>query len=198
MIRLPNDYDNARGFDGNALPQLTPGGHICRIQGARVEQSRNGKDMLVIAFDIAEGGEFDGYFKERYDRSAKYDVNAKWPGIFRTTILNSEGGTNGYFKGFIEAVEASNNGYNFKATGGDEQTLKGKCVGFNFGEEEYENRYGEIKTSVKPAYAISAAKVREGVAPPAKKLLDATKRYAQSGGQGDAGCFTDYNEELPF
>lgn len=171
MIPIPRDYDSARGFDGSNGPQLTPGGHICRIQAVRVEQSRSGKDMLVVAFDIAENGEFDGYYKARYDRARGFDANAKWPGVFRVTLLNSEGKTNGFFKGFIEAVEGSNSNYNFKATNGDEQSLRGKLVGFNFGEEEYcQQSTGEIKTSVKPSYAVSVARVREGVIPPAKKL----------------------------
>ncbi len=206
MIPIPRDYDSARGFDGSSGPQLTPGGHICRIQGVRVEQSRSGKDMLVVAFDIAENGEFDGYYKARYDRARGFDANAKWPGVFRVTILNGEGKTNGFFKGFIEAVEDSNSGYNFKATNGDEQSLRGKMVGFNFGEEEYcQQSTGEIKTSVKPSYAVSVARVHEGVIPPAKKLYKPqsstfpTYTPANEQMRMDTNGFTEVDDdELPF
>lgn len=209
MIPIPHDYDNARAFDGTGGPQLTPGGHICRIQGVRLEKTqKTNKDMLVVAFDIAEGSEFDGYFRKRFERSSGFNSNAKWPGVFRCTLLNATGDTNGFFKGFIEALEASNPGYNFKATKGDEQQMKGKLVGFNFGEEEYEpqNSPGEVRVSVKPAYAISVAKVREGVIPPAKKMLNSTGSYGQpapSGarpvGQPDAQGFQEVeDDELPF
>lgn len=216
MIPIPRDYDNARSFDGTGGPQLTPGGHICRIQAVRVEKTKQtNKDMLVVAFDIAEGSEFDGYFKARYERACGFNNDAKWPGVFRCTLLNGEGKTNGFFKGFIEAVEDSNPNYNFKATNGDEQALKGKLVGFNFGEEEYErtdNQTGEIKkaVSVKPAYAISVARVREGIAPPPKKLLATGGGAPQYGnqfsnqstrpvGQPDAQGFQEVeDDELPF
>ncbi|MBR2226726.1 MAG: hypothetical protein IJ893_02535 [Bacteroidales bacterium] len=209
MIPIPRDYDTARSFDGTGGPTLTPGGHICRIQGVRVEKSKTGKDMLVVAFDISEGSEFDGYYKARFERSSGFRKDAKWPGVFRVTLLNANGDTNGYFKGFIDALEDSNTGYNFKASKGDEQQMKGKLVGFNFGEEEYEytdRQTGEIKigTSCKPAYAISVARVREGVIPPAKKLLNNGNVNASAGGmrpvgQPDAQGFQEVeDDELPF
>lgn len=209
MIQIPHDYDTAQAAGINA-PRLTPGGHICRIQGVRVEKTKNtNKNMLVVAFDIAERSEFDGFFKAKFERSSRFNSKAKWPGVFRVTILNAQGGTNGFFKGFIEAVEDSNNGYNFKATNGDEQTLKGKYVGFNFGEEEYEytdQQTGEIKVGIscKPAYAVSVARVNEGIAPPPRKLLNSSSPQsnalsARPVGQPDVQGFQEVeDDELPF
>ena len=205
MIPIPRDYDTARAFDGTGGPQLTPGGHICRIQGVRLEKTRNtNKDMLVVAFDIAEGSELDGYYKARFERSSGFRRDAKWPGVYRCTLLNANGDTNGFFKGFIEALEDSNTGYSFKASKGDEQQMKGKYVGFNFGEEEYEytdRQTGEIKvgTSVKPAYAISIARVHEGIAPPLKKPLERRSSSTRIVGQPDAQGFQEVeDDELPF
>ena len=199
MIPIPNDYDSARSF-GSAQPQLTPGGHICVIQGARMEKSRTGKDMLVVAFDIQEGSEFDGYFRERFARAYQFNSAAKWPGVFRVLILNGQGQTNGFFKGLIEALEASNAGYDFKATGGDEARMKGLTVGFNFGEEEYE--YSDRKTgapsvgvSCRPAYAVSVERVREGIVPPPRKTLETTGLTPPPA----PGGFTEAPDEaLPF
>lgn len=200
MIQIPNDYDSARGYDGSAAPRLTPGGHICRIHGARVEQSRNGNDMLVVAFDIVEEGEFNGYFQRRFERAKSYNAYANWPGVFRTAILTADGKTNGYFKGFIEAVEASNAGYSFRQSGGNEAMLKGKLVGFNFGEEEYRSPIdNSVKTAVKPFYAVSVAKVREGIAPPAKKLMADAGSAPRPIGQPDANGFQPVEDnDLPF
>ena len=199
MIQIPNDYDSARGYDGSAL-QLTTGGHICRIRGARVEQSRSGNDMLVVAFDVVEEGEFNGYFQRRFERAKSYNAYANWPGVFRTTILTEDGRTNGYFKGFIVAVEASNAGYSFHQSGGNEALLKGKLVGFNFGEKDYRSPIdNSVKTAVKPFYAVSVAKVREGIAPPAKKLLADAGSAPRPVGQPDANGFQPVEDDkLPF
>lgn len=165
-MKLPNDYDNAPAKYGNSAVKLTPGGHICRIHSATVETSRTGNDMLVVAYDIYEGSEFDGFFRRKFDGSVQYRSNAKWPGVFRVNLLNSRGLTNGFFKGFIESVEKSNSGFNFRATGADESKLAGKLVGFNFGEEEFMGRDGTPQTVVKPRYAVSVDHVRQGIEPP--------------------------------
>lgn len=200
MIQIPNDYDSARAYDGSAAPRLTPGGHICRIRGTRVEQSRSGSDMLVVAFDIIEEGEFNGYFQRRFERAKSYNAYANWPGVFRASILTADGRTNGYFKGFIEAVEASNASYSFRQSGGNETMLNGKLVGFNFGEEDYRSSIdNSVKTAVKPFYAVSVAKVRDGIAPPAKKLLADANSTPRPVGQPDAGGFQQVeDDELPF
>lgn len=198
MIRKPADYDTARIADGSQQTQIEPGGHICRIQGARMTKSRSGKDMLEIAFDIHEGGPFDGYYKARHERATNFDVDAKWPGIFRVVTENNDGTTNGYFKGLITAVEKSNPGYKFWTTGGDEVTLKGKMVGFNFGAEEYlrtDRLTGlpVVAVSIKPAYAISVATVKEGIEPPPMKKLPEDQRPAA----GDA-FVEDDSTDVPF
>lgn len=197
MIGIPNDYDSAKSYDGKgSFDALPAGGHVCKIIGARAAKSRNGNDMIEVAFDIAEGGEFDGKFKDRFDYLRKSKPDAKWPngGMFRTAILNKDGATSGYFKGLITSVEESNPGYSFKATGGNEDTLKGKLVGFNFGEEEYKGNDGNIHTSVKACYAVSVARVREGIDPPPKKPY----KPSQSEIMASQGFTETVDDELPF
>lgn len=194
MIKLGNDYDQARAYDGQGFEALPVGPHICRILEARAEKSREGADMIVVAFDIAENGEYDGYYKQQYERRVGYNVEAKWPGVFRTVVLTREGKTSGYFKGLITSVEESNAGYGFRAAGCEETTLKGKLVGFNFGEEEWRKQDGSVGVAVKPFYAVSVQKVREGMEPPQRKALN--DQQAQMERRG----FTrvDDDSELPF
>lgn len=170
MIKLPSDYAQARAYDGSDFPKLTPGGHICRTRNVTLSKSRKGNDMLIADFDIVENGELQHYYQRRFDYSSRYNDNAKWPGKYYMPITNADGTTNTRFKGFITAIEESNAGYRFD---GNELTLQDKLLGFNFGEEEYEpqNSPGEIRISVKPAYAVSVARVREGVVPPPIKRL---------------------------
>lgn len=197
MIGIPNDYDSAKSYDGKgSFDALPAGGHICKIVGARAAKSRNGNDMIEVAFDIYDGGDFDGKFKDRFDYLRKSKPDAKWPngGMFRTAILNKDGATSGYFKGLITSVEESNPGYSFKATGGNEDTLKGKLVGFNFGEEEYKGNDGNIHTSVKACYAVSVARVREGIDPPPKKPY----KPSQSEIMASQGFTETIDSELPF
>lgn len=190
MINVASDYDSARAYGGSGAPYLTPGGHICRILGARQEKAKSGADMIVIAFDISEGGEFDGYFAKRHERSKDFNADAKWPGIFRTSIMTRDGKTNSYFKGLIVAVEESNTGYSFKAANFDESTLKGKMVGFNFGIEEYMGRDGSIRETVRASWAVSVSRVLEGIEPPKRKTYNPPA--------GSAEGFTEVHEKLPW
>lgn len=166
-----HDYATARAFTGEN-ERLTVGGHICQIRGARCDVSRSGKEMLVLAFDIKEGGEFDGFYKRMFDRIKNFNSDAKWPGCYYTVTTNNDGGTNPMFKGLITCIEESNPGYKWDW---NENTLNGKIVGFNFGEEEYLHQStGEIRTNVKPVFPAPAAKVREGLTPPEVKRLNNT------------------------
>lgn len=181
MINLPRDYSTAKAYDGTSGPKLTPGGHICRTRTVLLTKSKTGNDMLVADFDIVEEGDFRDYYKRQYEYRIRYNQNASWPGRYYMPIANSDGTTNTRFKGFVTAIEESNPGYRFN---GDEQGLQGKLLGFNFGEEEYcVESTGEIKTTVKPAYAVSVAKVREGVIPPAKKPYTPPGASGNTGGQ---------------
>lgn len=197
---LPNDYDSAKSYDGKGSFEALPaGGHICKIIGARTAKSRNGNDMIEVAFDIAENGPYDGKFQDRFDSLRKNKADAKWPngGMFRTALTTRDGKTSGYLKGLITSIEESNPGYNFKATGCDEGTFKGKLVGFNFGEEEYMGSDNKLHTSVKAAYAVSIQTVREGIEPPQKKSYAPSQAATMT-----ARGFTEVSEEelpeLPF
>ena len=193
---LPNDFDKAKAYDGKGgFTPLPAGGHICKIVGARETKSKNGNDMVEVAFDIAEGSDFDGRFQERFNSMRAQRADAKWPngGMFRTSVLTSDGKTSGFFKGLITAIEESNPGYSFKATC-DVNTMKGKTIGFNFGEEEYMGNDGKVHTSVKAAYAVSVQTVREGIEPPKKK------EYKPRPGDMAAQGFTEVETppDLPF
>ena len=194
---LPNDFNTAKpyGAQGSFSP-LPIGPHVCRIVGARAGKFSTGADMIEVAFDIAEGGPDDGRFQERFDELRKADPKAKWPngGMFRTGLTTRDGRTSGYFKGLITSIEESNPGYSFQGSGANENTLKGKLVGFNFGEEEYKGNDGNIKTAVKAFYAISVQTAREGIEAPQKKA------YKPRPGESMAAQgFTEVeNEPLPF
>lgn len=146
-------YDQAQAFSGE-YEKLEPGGYVCRIIKVTAEEKAYGT-LLRIGFDIVEG-DHAGYYKRTYDRKAKDNAAAKWPGMYYQTIKADD---LKYFKGFMTAIEESNPGYKWNW---DENTLKGKLFGGIFGEEEYEGNDGKVHTSVKCQWVRSIETVRSG------------------------------------
>lgn len=194
MIAKPNDWETAPAYTGEGR-SLTPGGHIARILGMKQEAARNtGKPMLVVSFDIEEGSEYDGFFKQAHTEKKKFDQNAKWQGVIRYMLYAKDGmSTNSFFKGFISSVEESNPGWNWNW---DERSVTGKLVGLVFGEEEYRKTDGGIGVSVKAQQARSVKAIRDGVSvPERKKLKKEPQGYAPFDPNAD---FTQAEEPLPW
>lgn len=177
MNPTPN-YANTQASTGE-YEKLPVGGHICQIRGARCENSKSGKEMLVLAIEIHENSQYDGYYKRSYDRIKGYNADAKWPGVYYQVTTDKDGNTSPMFKGLITAIEESNPDYKWNW---NEISLQGKLVGFNFGEEEYiQQSTGEVKTNVKPMFPASVARVREGLIPPAIKKANNAAKPQQGG-----------------
>lgn len=193
MIAKPNDWETAQAYTGES-ESLAPGGHIVRIMNMRQEMSRNNKPMLVVSFDIDEGGEYDGFYKRAHATKKKFDQNAKWGGVIRYMLYAKDGmSTNSFFKGFVSAVEESNPGYKWNW---DERSMANKMVGMVFGEEEYRKNDGGIGVSVKAQQARSVQAIRDGVSvPERKKLKNKPQGYAPF--DPNAG-FTQAEEPLPW
>lgn len=206
-MNVGKGYDNAQAYEGGAFPKITPGGHICRIMNASVAKAKTGREMLNAAFDIEEGSELDGYYAKSYDNRRKFAGNGdlKWPGVYSVTITDNDGNTSGYLKGLINAVEQSNPPYNFKSTNFDEKTLAKKLVGLVFGPEEYEKQQsGEIVVIVKPQYAVSVQRVKDGIEPPPLKKIKRNNQYGAPQSYGapqtaSAPAYTEVDDgDLPF
>lgn len=184
-MELPKDYEQTQGFTGE-YETLEPGGYVCVIKSARVEKTKTNKDMLVIAFDIAEGEEKAGFYQRKFDDDTRDEK--KWQGVHRIMVLDNEGKCNKFFKGFTTSIEASNPGYKFT---GDEASLKGKKFGGLFGKEEYENVFGERKMAIKLRYIRSVNGIKEAKTPEDKLLPQ----------KSDTSFETDFvadSDDLPF
>lgn len=193
-MRVPSDYATAPAQMGGEFEKLPVGGHVCKILNAKVEQSRNGLDMLVLAIEIVDGNALDGFYKRAYERAKQYRPDAKYPGVYRSTVTKQDGTTNPMFKGLMTAIEKSNSGYTWNW---NETTLTGKFVGFNFGEEEFLTQQGEVRTNVKPRFPATVEDVRKGdmVAPALKKLGNTETRI---GGNQFQMVSPTEDDELPF
>lgn len=137
-FKKPKDYDNVRIGGEKILPA---GGYICRIIKAAETESKAGRPMIKVIFDI-EDGEYAGYFREKFDawKAASEDpAEVKWPfaGTKWILLFDNEGGTNRDFKSFCTALEDSGTEV-WKNDMIDAARLKDAKVGVIFRREEHE------------------------------------------------------------
>ena len=185
-MNKPQNYDETQAATGE-FESLEPGGYICVIKKAVVEKTQNGdKEVMRIAFDIAEGEKKD-FYKRKFDERLQTDTQAKWPGVFSQL---TEGESLKFFKGVITSIEASNPGFKFDF---DETKLAGKRFGAIFGREQYEGNDGNLKFSTKIRWIRSVDKIKSGdFKIPEDKLLP------QQNNNNPANWNTVDDANLPF
>lgn len=125
-----NEIQEAKTFE-----RLPVGGYVCAIKA--VEDVPD-KQYLKIYFDIVKG-EKKGYFQNEYDRDTRPQKKWAQAGTFIRSYKDSAASM---FKGFINAVEASNKNFTWNW---DEKSLVKKYVGLVIGEEEYVNQKGAVR-----------------------------------------------------
>lgn len=146
MITKGSDYDQTRAF-GDTIAFPPKGGYVCRILSAEEKNSKNGKPMVHIAFDIIEG-EYKDFFMNLFKRRKDDSENpseVKYPFEGQSWVMVNDyedpSKTSSKFKGFCTALEESGtvvwNGDTFM-TG----NLKGAEVGIIFQntESEYKDK----------------------------------------------------------
>lgn len=135
-MQKPNNYDNTQS--GSDFTPIRLGGHHLVIKKVEETKSKNGKDMIIVAFDMASGDDQEGYFMKAFTEDIRPDK--KWPRAGRQYILvnDNDGNCSRSFKSFITSVEKSNNG--FTTTWGDKfaAQFKDKKIGGVFGQVENE------------------------------------------------------------
>lgn len=186
-------YNEAQAYTSQEREELPLGGHICKILKARVDKLDNGSEVLVLAFDIAEGSSSDGFYERQFERAKEYDPNtAKWKGTFRQFVPKGDGSdkdkkTMGFFKGLTTSIEASNPGYKFDF---DEKKLVGKLFGGVFGRKEYDYM-GKRGFFTQCTYIRSTKNIFDA-AIPEDKLLPQSSSYS-------ANTVEDISDDdLPF
>ena len=170
--------------------RVTPGGYVCVI--TNVEDVPE-KEYLRIEYDIADG-KLKDYYRSLYNNRGFWGAS---------TIKSYKDSALPFFKGFITAVENSNNGYHWD---NDESKLVGKKVGFVLGEEEYEGRDGDVKTRLYVASIHSVQKImqKEFKVPALKKFKGNSGSYRSQSAQIPAGDASDFaprevaDDECPF
>ena len=177
-MKKPRNYDNAEKYTEGR--RLEAGGYICKIINVKEQVSKNGNDMLVLAFDIAEG-EFKDFYKEGYEKNTSEDK--KWRGNFYMMVPPEDAERDNWqlrrFKTNISKFEESNNGYHFDWE--HPEKLKGLLIGMLFGEEEYIDNNGSNRFSTKPVKIELVETIKSGdFEVPATKYLDSAPTTAPS------------------
>ena len=163
MKRIEN-WENIQ--ESTSFKRLTPNGYICKI--LKVEDDPE-KEYLKIYFDIFKGDD-KGYFKKQYDGDTRKEK--KWPNA-GTFIRSYKDSAASMFKGFTNAVEKSNKGYQWDF---DEKTLVNKVVGLIIADEQYQNQKGQVRVRNYVAAVRSVETIEKGEYEiPALKELTTTK-----------------------
>lgn len=193
-INKPNNYENIQ-IGGDFTP-VNLGGHHLVVMNVREQQSKSGKDMIVVSFDFSNKDEQAGYFTQAYNDDIRADK--KWPHQATQYIMteDTDGNCSRGLKTFITCVENSNPG--FEPNWGENfcASFKGKELGGVFGEVESEYN-GKINMRNEMRWFISAEKVADANIPDAKYL--ANKSAAQpTTDNGFVNIPDGMDGELPF
>lgn len=178
MMNKPANWDSVEAITGE-YKKLPAGGYVCSIVRAECTKSKNGKEMLKLAIDIAEGEYKDFYLNQYLQEQERNKEQAKWRCSYYQL---TEGDSMGRFKGMLLNIEKSNPGYKWNW---NEKSLEGKLFGGVFREEEYINRNGGLSTAVK-LISIRPVEGITDIEPPAKKVLE------------NNNLAENFGEEIPF
>ena len=81
-MQKPNNYDNTTTGD---FTPVTPGGHHLIIKKVEESQTKTGKDMIIVAFDMAAGDSQPNYVSKLFADDIRPDK--KWPRVGRQYIV---------------------------------------------------------------------------------------------------------------
>lgn len=170
MIKKPEKYDDIQ-VNEDYTP-ISLGGHKGIIMGVEEYTSpMTNNTSLKVSVDTDKNDTQPSYFAEQYKNDTRPDK--KWSNsAIKYVSLGEEENQVKMLKGFLTAVENSNNGFKYDWNKEVSQ-LKGKKVGIVFGLEEYQNQQGETKTRSKLTQFRSIDKM-DNIKIPKVKLLDGT------------------------
>lgn len=170
--------------DGD-FDKLPAGPYVAVITEATDNET---KQYVEIVYDIAEG-EHKGYYSDDWGKSHPYAHHIFMS--YKDTAL-------GMLKGRLEAIQASNPGFDAFAAwdAGRLDMFRGRLVGINLQEEEYERTDGDTGVRLNVVQVVDAQRVRDGlVKTRERKTLDAKKAHVPTT-KTEKDAFN--NVDIPF
>ena len=167
-MNKPSNYENVSTGD---FTPVTPGGHHLIIKQVKEQQSKSGKEMLVVAVDMAPNDQQPLYMSKLFEGDTRPEK--KWPhaGTIYVVSTDNSGQCTKNFKTFITSFEHSNGCQVVWDTGAKfTKQFAGKKIGGVYGivEEEYN---GERKKRCLLRWCCDDSKA-EGAKVPDPKLMD--------------------------
>ena len=174
MIEKPNLYDEVEV--NQDFERMELGGHKGIIKSVEKYTSQmSGNTSLKVQVDTDKDDKQPNYYQKQYDSDDRSDK--KWStGATKYVSLKQDENCVRMLKGFITAVENSNNGFTYDWKKDIEQ-LVGKKVGLVFGLEQYEDQEGKIKTATKLNQFRSLDKVEDTKIPKVRLIDGSTIDY---------------------
>lgn len=171
ILKKADNYDEI--VVNQDFERLELGGHkgiIKKVEEYTSPVSHN--TSLKVEVDTDKDDKQPNYYQEQFDNNT--NSNKKWStGATKYVSLKEDDNCIKMLKGFITAVENSNNGFTYDWNKDIEKQLIGKKVGLIFGLEEYQDQEGNTKTATKLTQFRSLDKV-DNAKIPKVKLLDGT------------------------
>ena len=146
------------------------------------------RQYVEALYDIAEG-EHKGYYSTNWGK--EHPLAHRIVLSYRDTAL-------GMLKGRLEAIQSSNPGFDAFAAwdAGRLDMFRGRLVGINLQEEEYERNDGDTGVRLNVVQVVDAQRVRDGlVKTRERKTLDAKKAHVPTT-QSEKDAFN--NVDIPF
>lgn len=179
------NWGNVQSSSDGGFSPLPAGPYVARI----TEMTDNPtKEYVEVVYDIAEG-EHAGYYSDDWGKSHPYAHHF---------FMSYKDSALGMLKGRLEAIQASNPGFDPFAAwdAGRTDMFVRRLVGINLQEEEYRRNDGEVGTRMNVCQIVDAQRVRDGKVKPRPK-----KALGGGGGRASAPSIRSqdaYTGEIPF
>lgn len=184
----PAGYDEVEA--GGEYTPIELGGHKLIIKSIE-EVDKGGYSYLKVRFDTAPDDRQPNYYAEQYKNDTR-EVK-KWGGVATIFPTDREGRTSKTFKQFCTSIERSNN-IKIQWGAGFEGSIVNKVIGGVFGEEEYINGNGDIKTARKLFWWRSTDSIADAKIPDKRTV----EKPADNNDTGWMNIPDGIDEELPF
>ena len=179
-------------IDGD-FQQLPAGGYVAKIIDM-VDNEK--KEYVELVWDIAEG-EFAGRYSDKWGQEHPYAHHL---------FLSYKDAALPMLKGRLEAIEASNRGFDPFAAwdAGRLDMFRGRLLGINLQEEEYESNDGKVRTRMNVCQVLPVDDVLQGkVRVREKKTLDGVAKPSKGSTSAapvpSSGSYAPVNEDdIPF
>lgn len=178
------NWGNVSASSDGDFERLEPGPYVAKVV---TMTDKPEKEYVELVYDIAEGPRA-GFYSDDWGLQHPYAHHVFLS--YKDTAL-------GMLKGRLEAIQASNPGFDPFAAwdAGRLDMFYGRLLGINLQEEEYRRRDGDVGTSLSVCQVVPAQDVRDGkIKARAPKKLDGT----QAAPKPSTAAVEDDDIKMPF